>query len=72
MELEINVSEHTTSNVNKIVHTNKYIEHDPSRLITTSMTEKATDKYENGHTQTVAIEFSKRQVRESSASRTFV
>ena len=60
MELEINVSEHTTSNVNKI-HTNKYIEHDPSEPITTSMRQKGTNKYENAHTQRIAIEFSRRQ-----------
>ena len=53
---EINLSEHTTSNVNEI---HKYIEHDPSKPITTSKREKRIDKYENAHIQAVAIEFSR-------------
>ena len=43
----------------------KYIEHDPSRLTTTSMMEKWIDKFANAQ-QVVAIEFSR------TASRTFV
>ena len=66
----INVSEHTIYTVNKI-HTNKYIEHDPNKPILTSMREKRTDKFENAHIQTVAIEFSRRRGQESSTSRVF-
>ena len=36
---EINVSEHTTSNVNKL-HIKKYIEHDLSKPKTTSLRKK--------------------------------
>ena len=35
------------------------------------MREKGTDKYDNVHTQAVAIEFSKRRKREPSTLRTF-
>ena len=68
---EIDVSEHTISNMKKI-HTNKYIKHDPSESLTTSMREKRINKYENAHVQAVAIEFPRRQEREPSASRRFV
>ena len=34
------------------IHTNKYIEHHPSKPITTSMREKGTDKYKNAHMYT--------------------
>ena len=54
------------------IHTNKYIEDDPSKPLTTSMREKGTDKYENAHIQAVAIEFSRRRKRETSALRTLV
>ena len=68
---EIDVSKHTISNVSKI-HTNKYIQHDPSKLITISMREKGTDEYKNAHIQTVAIKFSRRLEREPSDSGTFI
>ena len=61
---EINVSEHTTSNVNKI-HNKNYIESDPSKSITTSMREKGTYKYENIHIQAIGIEFSRRRERKN-------
>ena len=38
----------TKDNAYKI-HTNKYIEHDPSEPIITSMREKGTDRFENAH-----------------------
>ena len=49
------------------IHTNKYIEHDPSKPITTSMREKGKDKYENAHTKAVEIEFTRRREQEPSA-----
>ena len=55
-----------------IIHTNKYIEQDSSKPITTNIREKGTDKCENTLIQAVAIEFSRRREREPSASRTFV
>ena len=58
-QYEINVNEHRKSNVNKI-HTNKYIEHEPSKPITTKMREKGEDKYENAHIQAITIEFSRK------------
>ena len=54
------------------IHTSKYIEHDPSKPLITSIREKGTDKYENAHIQAVAIKFLRRQKRETSASRTLV
>ena len=51
------------------IHTNKYIEHDPSKPITTSIREK--DKYQNAHIQAVAIDSSRRRVPEPSTLRTF-
>ena len=41
------------------IYTNKYIEHDPSKQITTSIREKGINKYENAHIKVVAIEFSR-------------
>ena len=49
----------TSDNAYKI-HTNKYIEHDKSKPITTSIKEKRRHKYNNAHIQAVAIEFSGR------------
>ena len=54
------------------IHTNNYIEHDPSKPITISMSEKGIDKYQNAHIQAAVIEFSRRQECEASASRTSV
>ena len=50
------------------IPTNKCIER-LSNKPTTSM--KETDKYENAHTQAVAIEFSRRRYHELSILRTF-
>ena len=47
------------------LHTNKYIEHFPSKPTTTSIRKKGTDKYVNN-------KFSRRLVHEPSASRKFV
>ena len=57
---EIDSQNATRDNAYKI-HTNKYIEHDSIKLITTNMRKKGTDKYQNTHTQAVAIEFSRRR-----------
>ena len=38
------------SNVYTTLHTNKYIEHDPSKSTTISMREKRIDKYMNAQT----------------------
>ena len=51
---------------------NKYIEHDPSKLIITSIREKGTDKYKKAHMLVIATELSRSQEQEHSASRTFV
>ena len=47
------------------MHTNKHIEHDPSKPITTSIGEKGTDKYKNVVIEAVAIEFSRMREQES-------
>ena len=65
------VSKRAKSNVHKI-HTNKYIERDLSKLITTSMREKGGDKYVDAYIQAVAMKFSRRLERAPSASKTFV
>ena len=54
------------------IHTNKYIEHDQSKPITTSMKEKGTHKYENACIQAGAIEFSRSGEREPSDAKIFV
>ena len=54
------------------LHTNKYIEHDPSIPITTNMREKVLDKYKNAHIKAFVIEPSRRREQEPSASRMFV
>ena len=54
------------------IHTNKYIEHNPSKLTTTSMREKGQASMRIHKQQVVAIVFSRRRERECSASRTFV
>ena len=51
------------------INTNKYIEHDQSKPITTRMREKWTDKYNNLHIQVVAIGFSRRREQQPSDSR---
>ena len=43
------------------VHTNKYIEHDQSKPITTSMREKWQSKHKNAYIQAVLIEFLRKQ-----------
>ena len=57
----------TRDNAYKI-HSNKYIKHDPNKLITTRKRGKWTDKYKNALIQALAIEFSRRREQESSAS----
>ena len=54
------------------IHTNKYIEHDSSKPITTSLREKGIDKYENAHIQAVTIKFARSREREHFASITSV
>ena len=50
------VANSTRDNMYKI-HFNKYIEHDPSKPITTGMSRKETNTYKNAHIQVVTIEF---------------
>ena len=63
------------------IHTNKYIEHVPSKPTATSMREKGIDKCANAQAtiyaecrsnNVVAIESSRRREHESSTTRTFV
>ena len=52
------------------MYTNKYIEYLPNKPPTTSMQDNQVSECKINNT--VAIEFSRRQEREASASRTFV
>ena len=58
----------TRDNAYKL-HTNKCIEQDPNKRITTSMREKGMDNYENA--QAVEIEFATNREHEQSALRKF-
>ena len=55
----------TKDNAHKI-HTNKYIKHYTSKLMTTSMREKTTDKYKNAYIQAITIEYLRRKKRKLS------